>query len=91
MSELGRSQVALEILAYLAENPTAQDTMLGIVEWWLLEQQIKTQTYAVKDALADLVSRGLIFRHQGKDSQIHYRINMSKMDAVLALIAGRET
>jgi len=90
MSELGRSQVAIEILAYLAENPTAQDTMVGIVRWWLLEQQIKTQTYAVKHALADLTSRGLILERQGSDLQIHYRINMSKMDEVLALIARRQ-
>src|SRR5918911_1556857 len=31
-------QIAYNILAYLAENPDAQDTMEGIIGWWLSGQ-----------------------------------------------------
>lgn len=90
MPELGRLQLALEILAYLVENSDAQDTMAGIIEWWLLEQQIRTQTFAVREAVAELVARNLILQRKGKDSQLHYRVNNSKMDEVVTMLAQRE-
>ena len=31
----GKSEMAYEILAYLAKNPDAQDTPKGVIEWWL--------------------------------------------------------
>jgi hypothetical protein len=67
------------------EHPNARDTLEGIVEWWLLEQQIKFQTARVKDALSDLVDRGLILEHKGLDSQIHYRINQSRYEEIQEL------
>lgn len=89
MPELGRSEVALEILAYLADNPTAQDTLVGIIKWWLLEQQIRTQTFVVQEALAELIARDLIEGRRGRDSHVHYRINASKLREVLDLLAAR--
>jgi len=70
-----KSQIGNKILAYLVENPKAQDTLEGIVEWWLLEREIKFETARVKEALADLVARGLIIEKKRSNSQIHYRIN----------------
>jgi hypothetical protein len=72
------SKIWNEILAYLVDHPNARDTMEGIVEWWLLERQIKFQTSRVKEALSDLVAKGLILEKKGSNSQIHYRINQSK-------------
>ena len=71
-------KIGNKILAYLVENPKAQDTLGGIVEWWLLEREIKFETARVKEALSDLVARGLILEKKGSDSQVHYRINQSK-------------
>jgi hypothetical protein len=86
MSELGRSHIAQAILAYLAENPDAQDTLAGIAKWWLLEQQIKTQTATVKEVLAELVSGELILERKGKDSQVHYRINSGKLKEIKVML-----
>jgi hypothetical protein len=86
MSELERSHIAQAILAYLAENPDAQDTLAGIAEWWLLEQQIKTQTATVKEVLAELVSGELILERKGQDSQIHYRINSGKLKEIKVML-----
>ena len=36
-------KIGNEILACLIDHPNARDTLDGIVEWWLLEQQIKFQ------------------------------------------------
>ena len=79
------SKIGNEILAYLVDHPNARDTLEGIVEWWLLEQQIKFQTARVKDALSDLVARGLILEKKGSNSQIHYRINQKKYKEIQEL------
>jgi hypothetical protein len=71
--------VAEVILAYLKENPAAEDTLAGIVEWWLLEQQIRDTTSAVQKALAELVRDGLVIERKGKDSQVRYCINPDKL------------
>ena len=79
------SKIGNEILAYLVDHPDARDTLEGIVEWWLLERQIKFQTARVKDALSDLVARGLILEKKGSNSQIHYRINQRKYEEIQEL------
>lgn len=80
-----KSQIGNEILAYLVENPKAQDTLEGIVEWWLLERKIEFVTASVKEALSELVGKGLILEEKGPDSQIHYRINQSKYKEIQEL------
>jgi len=88
-STVGKSQVAYKILAYLAEHPDAQDTLEGIVEWWLLEQKIKHRTAQVKEALAELVAKGWVLERKGRDSGVHYRLNRRKYGAIRALLKGR--
>ena len=84
------SQIGAEILAYLVENPKAQDTFEGIVEWWLLERQIKIQKARVKKALSDLVARELILERKGSNSQIHYRVNQSKHEEIRVLFTQKD-
>ncbi len=74
----GQSEIAQQVLAYLAEHPQAQDTLEGILHWWLLEQQIKHWATEVQEALVELVAQGLLVEHEGLDGQIRYRINQSK-------------
>jgi hypothetical protein len=57
----------------------------GIVEWWLLERQIKFQTARVKEALSELVTQGLILEQKSMNSQTHYRINQSKHEEIQKL------
>ena len=75
-----------QILAYLVENPEAQDTLEGIVEWWLLERTIKFQESQIAKAIAELVAKGFIIEYQGWDSQTHYRINRSKFEEIRKFI-----
>lgn len=73
-----KSQIGKEILTYLVEHPKAQDTVEGIVEWWLLERQIKFQADRVKKALSELVAKGLIIEHKGIEARTRYRVNQRK-------------
>lgn len=81
-----RSPIFYEILGYLVEHPEAQDTMEGIVEWWLLEQRIKRQTTKVKTALAELVAMGLVLERKGQDGRVHYRIDRRKAAEIPSLL-----
>jgi len=81
-----KSQIENEILAYLVENPKAQDTLEGIVEWWLLERQIKFQTARVNEALSELVAKGLVIEQRVNNSKIHYRLNQSRFKEIKKLV-----
>lgn len=77
-----RSRLADEILAYLVEHPNARDALEGIVQWWLLEQEIKRWTAEVKAALAGLVDEGLVIEEEGVDAKLHYRLNQPLAEEV---------
>jgi DNA-binding PadR family transcriptional regulator len=74
MCEASVSKTARVILDYLRKNPDAQDTLSGIVQWWLPQDRVKPRTAVIKDALDELVSAGLVIEHEGKDTQISYRM-----------------
>lgn len=90
MCATDKPQLARQVLGYLAENVEAQDTFEGIVEWWLLEQRIKHQTAAVREALKELTARRLIVERRTRDSRVHYRINRGKLKEVRELLARGE-
>lgn len=85
------AEIAHEILAYLVEHPRAQDTLEGIVEWWLLEQEILRRTAQVQAALAELVARGLVLERQGKDGRTRYRINRRRSARIRDLLSGSKS
>ena len=84
------SQIGDEILAYLVDHPKAQDTLDGIVEWWLLERKINYETARVKLALSDLVAKGFILEKKGPDLQIHYRFNQTKYKEIQELFKQKK-
>ena len=77
--------IADQLLAYLDENPQAQDTLEGII-WWLLERRVKFFTERVKEVLAELVDQGLVLERQGPDGQFHYRLNPRQRRQIRARI-----
>jgi hypothetical protein len=91
MSEAVDSAIAYEILSYLLENPDAQDTLEGIVQWWLLERKIKRQTTEVKEALVNLVINGFVIEHRTSDSRTHYRINPEKKADLSVVLKPRSS
>ena len=86
---LERSPLCSAILAYLAEHPQAQDSLEGIVEWWLLEQHIKQTTTQVNAALEQLVDEGLVIAHEGAAGRVYYRMNRKKLRDIRRLLRRR--
>ena len=70
--------IANKVLAYLLEHPQAQDTMEGIVEWWLLEQRIRCAIADVETALSDRVKNDFVIAVQRADGRISYELNREK-------------
>ena len=68
-----RNEAALarKILGYLERHPQAQDTLEGIAQWWLLEQEIRVQISRVKASLDWLVKGRLVARRRGVDGRIY--------------------
>lgn len=81
-----KSKITRDVLSYLIEHQDAQDTLEGIVEWWLVEQKIKQQTATVSEVLGDLVKRQYLLEIKGMDSRSRYRINHSRTKEILSLI-----
>lgn len=75
-----------EILAYLLQHPQAEDTLEGIVSWWLLERKIEFATLEVERTLAALVSQNLLIERNDANSRKHYRVNQSMLDAIRAIV-----
>jgi hypothetical protein len=89
VSSKDRGEVRYDILSYLLEHPDAQDTLEGIVEWWLLERRIEDQTLKVKETLAQLIAEGFIVEQHGKDLRARYRINRESLEKIESLLRNR--
>jgi hypothetical protein len=84
------SPLAYEVLAYLADHPAAQDTLEGIVQWWLLERYIADETQKVREALAELTRQGLLIEKRNGGSRLHYGIDPGRLEEIRSLLAQRE-
>ena len=69
---------------YLTENPRAKDTLRGIVEWWLLKQNIARANAQVEAALARLVAQGKVRAHTAPDGQTLYGLGPGSLLAGLS-------
>ena len=87
MCIVDKSTISRNVLAYLVDHQDAQDTLEGIVQWWLVEQKIKQQTATVTEALQDLVGRGYLLELRGIDSRTRYRINPLKSQEIMTFVA----
>jgi hypothetical protein len=83
-------QVAYEILQYLIDNPNAQDTIEGIVQWWLKEGTLQRQSVAVGEALSKLVAADLVLARAGKDKQTRYKLNGRQRAKIISLLCTRD-
>jgi hypothetical protein len=78
--------VARDILSHLLAHTDAQDTREGIVEWWLLETQIRRAEREVAEALDWLVEQSFVLRARGADSKTRYRLNRDRLPRIRELL-----
>jgi hypothetical protein len=86
MCVVSKAQVARSVLTYLAAHRDAQDTLEGIVEWWLVEQRIVEQTATVSEALDELVSAGLLVARVDTAARTIYRLDPGQPERISAYL-----
>jgi hypothetical protein len=64
---------APEILDYLARHPDAQDTIDGILHWWVLDAYVKKCAPKIANTVAQLVERGFLEQKRSADGNVFYR------------------
>lgn len=82
----GRRPLSVQILGYLCRNPDAHDTVEGITQWWLVEQQIVEQMDAVQIALDELVAAQLIRVHSRPGLGTSYSIDPARVEEIAVLL-----
>jgi hypothetical protein len=66
---------APEILDYLARHPDAQDTLDGILHWWVLDSCVKKWAPKVSETVAKLVEQGFLEEKPSSDGKIFYHVS----------------
>jgi hypothetical protein len=66
---------APEILDYLARQPKTQDTIDGILHWWLLDSCSRTWAPKIAKTVSELVKRGFLVEKASPDGKIFYRVS----------------
>jgi hypothetical protein len=82
---------APEILDYLARQPGAQDTIDGILHWWVLDSCIRDWAPKIAETVAQLVERGVLEEKQSADSKIFYHISPRYLSNLQQLPAKNAT
>jgi hypothetical protein len=79
-------ETAHKILAYLMANPDAKDTLEGILDWWLLQQDLQRNIALVRKALDELLDKKFLLERKGTDKQKYYQVNHEKLTEIATLI-----
>lgn len=62
------TSITREILTYLRNHPDAQDSIEGIMQWWLLEKGVPVQELTLNEMLTDLVKKGFLIKEMNQAS-----------------------
>jgi Fe2+ or Zn2+ uptake regulation protein len=79
-------QTVRRILSYLLRHPNAQDTLEGIAEWWIMEEQIYQKYREVDEALNILVEENLVVKTQYANSDTLYSLNAEKKALIETIV-----
>ena len=63
---------ASEILEYLSRHPNGQDTIEGIIQWWVLDVCIRDWEPKISGAIAFLVEEGSLLKKTSADGRVLY-------------------
>ena len=75
-------QIACRILSYLLKHPSATDTFRGIVERWLLQEQLDCTEKQIRKALDFLVLKGVVKIKKYKNQDEYYQINRENLGEI---------
>ncbi|HET7239323.1 MAG TPA: hypothetical protein VFI76_09860 [Terrimicrobiaceae bacterium] len=71
--ETSLTSPASEILEYLRRQPDAQDTIEGILRWWVVDQCVRNWTPKISEAVSQLVASGVLEEKRLSDGTTVFR------------------
>src|SRR5437762_11434308 len=66
---------APEILDYLVRHPDAEDTIDGILHWWVLDACVQKLAPKIAETVAQLVEQGFLEQKRFADGNVLYHIS----------------
>jgi len=79
-------QVAGQILRHLYKNPQNKDSLIGICDWWLIQERINYTVEVVAAAIKLLLSKKLIVERDILGAGKIYQINRTKHTEIHRII-----
>jgi hypothetical protein len=76
LADSNLSSPAPEILDYVARHPDAQDTIDGILHWWVLEAYVQHWAPKIAQTVAELVEQGFLEERRSSDGKIFYHVSL---------------
>ena len=68
------------------DNPDAKDTLEGIIDWWMLQQDIKRNVAQIRKTVDELILEGFLLERKGSDRTKYYQVNRERLPEISALI-----
>lgn len=62
------------LLKYFEKHPEAEDSLEGVMRWWLTEVSIQQEVENVERALAELIRADLLEEVRHSEQPIRYRL-----------------
>lgn len=84
-----REEISNAILHYLLRHPQAQDTLEGIVHWWLLEERINQRTLEISEVVKVLVEQNLLIEKKLLNADTLYSLNRRKKNLIESIIKNK--
>jgi hypothetical protein len=82
--------ITCALLVYLETAPEAKDTLEGIAKWWLWLELTEPILKDVKQAVALLVSKGIILETRRDGIPSYYCLNPQRRMMVSRIVSGLE-
>jgi hypothetical protein len=79
---------AVAVLAYFVEHPHIEDTIDGLVTWWLLDRQLASARLEMRLIVSELLARGLMDERVATDGSTRYGMAHARLDEARVIIAG---
>jgi hypothetical protein len=89
MIRYSQEEMSNTVLQYLLRHPKAQDTLEGIVAWWLLEERIHQRTAEIRRVLEDLVDKNFLIETRLFDSDILYSLNIERKKIIDSIVGNK--
>jgi len=82
---------APEILDYLARQPEAQDTIDGILHWWVLDSFLRKWAPKIAETVGQLVEQGFLEQKRSADGKIFYHVSPRYLSTLQQPLPGNSS